>query len=315
MLFKFRRHPRLVLEKETPSLIRKPVVAVYNAVDRNGWLSDLIADPQSMYEDRLIYKKFRRKAPSTPRVSVIIATHNDRSTLRQSVASILNQSVSNVEVVIVDDCSTDGAAELIADLASKHDQIRVITNERRLGTGPSRNAGMLAASGDYVTFQDGDDTSSPYRLEHQLLALTTNPSKKLATCNYVRVDERGRRLEINDKRVMKCIISMMFPREEVLNKVGFFIGENVSEDADFYERIKIAFGPSCEAHVFRTLYFALFREVSSFFTSCESIAVQDRRVIFTRSQQALAEWDALRKRHEDMRMGLLSPYHNPAISA
>ncbi|AYC99590.1 hypothetical protein NCHU2750_01930 [Neorhizobium sp. NCHU2750] len=174
---------------------------------------------------------------------------------------------------------------------------------------------MLAATGDYVTFQDGDDTSSPYRLEHQLFALTANPRKKLATCNYVRVDQGGRRLEINDKRVMKCIISMMFPREEVLNEVGFFIGENVSEDADFYERIKIVFGPSCQVHVFRTLYFALFREVSSFFTSCESIAVRDRRVIFTRSQQTLAEWDALRKRHEDMRLGLLSPYHNPAISA
>jgi glycosyltransferase involved in cell wall biosynthesis len=302
----FRRRPRVVIKRRSPASMKKLLVSIYERIDRNGVLSDLLADPQILYERYWPYRFFRSSwsQSDTRLVSVVVATRNNGRTLRASLQSLLDQTLKNIEIVVVDDASTDEAPAILAEIQAQDPRVRVIRNTAHLGTGASRNIGMRHARGDYLTFQDGDDFSNPSRLERQLRALKEHPSKKFVTCNYVRIDENRQRLEINNKRVMSCNISMMFPREEVIEKVGFFIEQNVSEDADFYERLKIYFGPDSELVLFRTLYEALFREDSSFFSSCDMVRRKGRKVVFKRNPAIVAEWEKLKSRHEEMRQAL-----------
>lgn len=91
-----------------------------------------------------------------PFFSVIVPVHNTREYLGACLESILSQGIDDIEVVAVDDCSTDGSAEALAEQA-RDPRVRVITLADRAGPGPARNAGLAAARGRYVLFLDSDD--------------------------------------------------------------------------------------------------------------------------------------------------------------
>lgn len=309
----FRRFPLKKLRRWQVPVCGNLLVRAFERLDQNGLLSDLCADPQLLYERWWPYRRLRRKVlqPHAPLVSVIVATRNNEATIERSLRSLTEQTLSHLEIIVVDDASTDNSVRIIRTMALSDKRIRIIENRRQLGTGASRNRGLQVATGDYVTFQDGDDFSAPSRLEMQHDAFKKSPNKMLVLCNYVRVNDRGVRLVINDRRVMKCIISMMFPRREVLEKVGYFLESSLSEDADFYERIKIAFGKGCEFLVFRTLYEALFRESSSFFSEVEIHEATNSAIKFTRKPEAKVSWQAMCVRHAKMRRGELEVYVSP----
>lgn len=281
---------------------------LYRAIDRNGHLSDFIADPRSatlnLMPRRIMIPLLRRSAG--PLVSVIVATRNNAETITASLHSLLLQTHAHIEVIVVDDASDDKSCDLIRELVKEDSRVKLICNNRQRGTGYSRNLGLVAARGDYVTFQDGDDVSLPTRIAAQLGVFSKFQGKILSVCNYVRVDREGRSLELNDRRVMKCIISMMFPREIVLKRVGFFMDGTVSEDADYYERIKIAFGAKSEVLVFRTLYRALFRKNSSFFDQMKIETVEKGRVLYETPLSVSSAHEQVRTRHKLMRDGKIS---------
>lgn len=243
-----------------------------------------------------------------PLVSIIVATRNNAGTIANSLKSLLDQTHRNIEIIVIDDASDDNSLRIIEDVARHDPRIVTIRNNRQLGTGRSRNLGLRAARGDYITFQDGDDFSEPDRIAAQLAVFANFDCKTLSLCNYVRINATGHSLEINKGRVMKCIISMMFPRKEVIDRVGYFFDGSLSEDSDYYERIKIAFGPSCEVLVFRTLYQALYRPNSSFFSNVQVKEIDSRSVSFERGTQALEALAALKDRHRRMKQGELGIY-------
>lgn len=99
-------------------------------------------------------------------VSVIIPTYNRCELLKRSVDSVLNQTYSDFELIIVDDGSTDGTEELIKSYGD--DRIRYIRNERNCGAHVSRNNGIKAAKGQFIAFQDSDDEWLPQKLQMQM---------------------------------------------------------------------------------------------------------------------------------------------------
>lgn len=303
-LEKLRRYPAREIERKFGRL-GGLVGSWFRLLDRGGLISDAIADPLSAARASIPKRIFDRMCRSTggPLVSIIVATRNDMATIGKSLKSLLNQTHRNIEVIVIDDSSDDDSFRIINAIANQDCRVSVMRNQRQLGTGRSRNLGMLAARGDYVTFHDGDDISLPDRIAEQLRALVDAPGKKLSLCNYVRVDSKGRALEINGKRVMKCIISMMFPRSEVLERIGFFENISISEDSDFYERIKIEFGTECEVVVFRTLYKALFKPGSAFFSDVKIESFDGAAVRFSRSEASLNALARIRERHQLMREG------------
>ncbi len=100
----------------------------------------------------------------TAKVSVIVPVYNAERYLKQCVESILAQTLKNVEIIFVDDGSTDGSLEILKDYQAKDYRVRVISQENT-GGGAARNRGMKEASGEYLCFLDADDYFEPAMLE------------------------------------------------------------------------------------------------------------------------------------------------------
>lgn len=108
---------------------------------------------------------------STPLVSVILPHHNRRDVLPQAVASVLGQTLQDLELILVDDGSTDGSDDVVA--AIEDPRVVVISLTRNRGVCAARNAGMEAAGGRYLSFQDSDDIWHRNKLERQVAWITT----------------------------------------------------------------------------------------------------------------------------------------------
>ena len=110
-----------------------------------------------------------------PRVSVVIPAYNAERVLEEAVRSILVQSYTDFELLVLDDCSSDGTLALARALAAEDHRIRVVANDTNLGIAGNRNAGVQLARGELIAWQDADDISLPHRLEHQVDFLDQHP--------------------------------------------------------------------------------------------------------------------------------------------
>ncbi|MGF0069697.1 glycosyltransferase family 2 protein [Candidatus Spyradosoma sp. SGI.093] len=91
-----------------------------------------------------------------PFVSVIVPVYNAEKYLRECLDSVIDQSLREIEIICVDDGSTDASPAVLAEYAARDSRVRVITQENA-GVGPARNAGIRAARGEFVAFIDPDD--------------------------------------------------------------------------------------------------------------------------------------------------------------
>ncbi|MEM5564593.1 glycosyltransferase family 2 protein [Psychroserpens sp. AS72] len=113
-----------------------------------------------------------------PLVSVIIPSYNSKAYLKDAVASALNQSYKPIEVIVVDDGSTDDTRDLFPDFEAKGVSCFYIKNG---GASNARNFGLEKSSGDYIQFLDADDIIAPYKIEKQLAMM----QKANADLSYV----------------------------------------------------------------------------------------------------------------------------------
>ncbi|MDH5833925.1 glycosyltransferase family 2 protein [Luteimonas kalidii] len=125
------------------------------------------------------------------RVSVVMPAYNAAATLEASMHSALAQTHAGVELLVVDDRSTDGTWELIQRQAEADPRVVPIRQPRNAGVAAARNAGIEAATGHHVAFLDSDDTWYPDKLEVQLAAMRAAGARVSYTA-YERVDETGR---------------------------------------------------------------------------------------------------------------------------
>jgi len=100
-------------------------------------------------------------ANTAPRVSVIIPAYNAVAHLRRAVESALGQTMSDLEIIIVDDASTDATLEIAGRIAAQDSRVRVLHNERNSGPSVSRNRAIAAARGEWIAILDADDSWFP----------------------------------------------------------------------------------------------------------------------------------------------------------
>ena len=125
------------------------------------------------------------------RVSVIVPCFNHSQFLVESVEGILRQSYRDLELIIIDDCSSDKSWEIISSLASCDPRIRPIRHERNQGVSSSRNDGLRAAIGAFIGFCDADDVWEDEKLKFQVDLLESNPDYDIAYCDSVIIDQNG----------------------------------------------------------------------------------------------------------------------------
>jgi glycosyltransferase involved in cell wall biosynthesis len=123
-----------------------------------------------------------------PLISVVMPCYNCASYLAEAVGSALRQSYGNVELILVDDGSTDASPDIEAGLAQQHRGRLALLHARRIGPYPARNLGLQRARGEFVAFLDGDDWWESTALE-RLHAALDGANADLAYCGWQNVGE------------------------------------------------------------------------------------------------------------------------------
>lgn len=126
-----------------------------------------------------------------PKVSVIMPCFNHAQFVVESANGILNQTQENLELIIVDDCSSDDSWEAIQGVAQKDLRVKTIRHTRNQGASKSRNDGLRVASGQFIGFCDADDIWEREKLEIQVNLLQANPEYDVAYCDALIVNQEG----------------------------------------------------------------------------------------------------------------------------
>ncbi len=133
---------------------------------------------------------------ATPLVSVVMSAYNCESSIGAAIDSVLAQTYSRLELIVVDDASTDATARITAELAARDSRITVVSNARNSHRGPieweARNDGLRVASGEYVAYLDADNRWEPGFVERLASCLRAEPGIQLVCCrsrNYYSPDE------------------------------------------------------------------------------------------------------------------------------
>lgn len=121
-------------------------------------------------------------------VSVIIPSYNRQATIIRAVQSVLNQSYANLEVIVVDDCSSDKTVEMVKQI--KDDRLRIIECKKNGGACIARNIGIEVAKGEYIAFQDSDDEWFEKKLEIELNTLKATKCDVVACGFYRYMDKK-----------------------------------------------------------------------------------------------------------------------------
>jgi glycosyltransferase involved in cell wall biosynthesis len=128
------------------------------------------------------------RAEATPLISVIMPCYNAAPYVAQAVASVLEQTHGNVELIAVDDGSNDGSEAILADLAKTHPERVHLLYTSRAGPYPARNAGLKRARGQFIAFLDADDWWQPDTLEKLHAAMSTHDAD-IAYCGWQNVGD------------------------------------------------------------------------------------------------------------------------------
>lgn len=116
-------------------------------------------------------------------VSIIIAAYNVDNYIEECISSVLNQTYSNIEVIVVDDCSSDNTSSICESFRMKDSRVSVIYNEVNLGVSRARNKALERATGKYVVFVDGDDSLSPEYVEYMIDLIKKSKSEMCLSIN------------------------------------------------------------------------------------------------------------------------------------
>jgi hypothetical protein len=176
-----------------------------------------------------------------PLVTVVMTTHNASSTLMWAASSVLQQDHARLELIIVDDCSTDSTPQLLRTLADSDSRVRPLFLQRNRGTYFAKNVGLLQARGEFITFQDADDWSHPARLRLQLWRLRVT-AKSATRCNYVRHHATTNQLvRVNGRVESPGFITLMAQRR-LFDRLGFFDCSRRAADDELISRIEAVDG-------------------------------------------------------------------------
>lgn len=130
---------------------------------------------------------------TTPLVSVIMPAYNAASFLREAISSVISQTVTDWELFVIDDCSSDDTPKIISEFALNDSRITLIVNEKNMGVAKTRNRGLALCRGKYVALLDSDDYWKPRMLEN-MVARAEEMKADIVYCSYELVDEQNRKV-------------------------------------------------------------------------------------------------------------------------
>lgn len=169
------------------------------------------------------------------KISIVMPSYNSSRTIEESIHSVISQSYTNWELIVIDDCSKDGTVDIVNKIIenNKDLDIKLFRNKENMGVAFSRNFGVKAAEGDWVSFLDSDDLWTQDKLEKQVQILKNNSdspkllftgsafiTSKNEVLNYtLHVPTRIERKELQKQNLISC--SSVLASKELLMKHEF----------------------------------------------------------------------------------------------
>lgn len=168
-----------------------------------------------------------------PKVTVLMSVYNNEKFLKQAIASILAQTFTDFEFLIIDDASADNSSLILREYTDP--RIKVLTNKNNLGLASSLNIGLQQAKGEYIARMDADDISLPDRLQKQVAFMEKNPDLVLSggTIKFIHND----RLLKYPLKSDDCAFSLLFgnclAHPTALLKREWFLDKNLLYNPDY----------------------------------------------------------------------------------
>jgi len=192
---------------------------------------------------KMFFQIFKRRVGDYL-VSVIIPNYNNEKYLEECIQSVLNQTYKNIEVLIIDDASTDNSIEVIQKYIKLSPSIRLIRNSENLGVSKNRHKAIMKAKGKYITTLDSDDYYiDTEKIEKELDIILVNGEESIAFSNIVIVDNHGVKKFPNAKNNIKegdifepvLTRSCMIPRDFLCTKKQYLAVGGFDKDIPIYE--------------------------------------------------------------------------------
>ncbi len=129
-----------------------------------------------------------------PLISVLLPVHNSASTLEECILSFKKQSYKNIEIIAIDDFSSDKSYSILRKLKKREKRLRIYRNVKRYGIAVTLNRALKKAKGSYIAFMDTDDFSSPRRFKKQINFLMNNEGVVAVGTQCHFIDEKGKKI-------------------------------------------------------------------------------------------------------------------------
>lgn len=229
----------------------------------------------------------------SPAISIILPTYNGARYIRQSIESCLQQTFTDFELIIVNDCSTDNTLSIINEYAAKDKRIKILNNPFNKKLPQSLNAGFEVARGAYFTWTSDDNYYAPNALEKMYAAFQNEPNIDLVYADYTLINDKdvvtGTRTfgDINKSfsQWLGCGACFLYKREVHFKNGGYNPAAFLIEDYDFFVR---AYTHAQFYYLPLTnLYF--YREHGASLTATQSAVINDISKIFLERNLPLLE--------------------------
>ena len=228
------------------------------------------------------------------KVTVIVTTYNASETIESCIYSLLQQTWRNLEIVVVDDASSDNTLLHLQHLSDQNTAIKVISLPKNIGTFAAKSIGARYATGEFLTCQDSDDWAHPQKIAEQVQPLIEDISIIATTSYWLRLDHEGQYYSRQLYPFMRQNpASPMFRLQTVKQKTGLWHIVRTGADSEFFERLKLIYGSESIVVIRKPLTIASHRP-NSLMTS-EQFGIYNRTAALSR----LDYWEAWRLWHID----------------
>ncbi len=248
-----------------------------------------------------------------PLVSIIVPFYNAASTISDMINSLVSQTYNHIEIILIDDSSTDDAIKIVSKFKDK--RIKLFKREHK-GPAIQRNFGIKKSKGDYIAFLDADDIAYQNRIEKQLNFLQTNSDIDIVGSQADFIDWRGKTIgkyevpinELNYFFPVYCpvITSSLLIRKKVFSRIGFF--REIFEVGTDYEWLYKAFKNGVNI-VNQTETLLKFRLHNASFTTRNNEYLNKKMYNLTKKQMINIYTKKIKDYDYYFRMGLIYYYY------
>lgn len=193
---------------------------------------------------RLTTQQLEQTDKNGPKVTVIIPAFNAETAIHIAIESLLKQTYRNLEIIVVDDCSTDQTARVIKEYTKRDSRVQFLSTKENGGPYIARNLALQKASGELVTINDADDWSHPEKIAIQVKDFLENPDRIANTSEHARVTEELKfyRRGMPGQYIFSNMSSLMFKKDPVLHRAGYWDSLRFAADSEFKKRLIKIFG-------------------------------------------------------------------------